>query len=97
MLVDLQRNMQELKDKGGRENTEIKHSLEVLKSRLDEVQEAINGIEIREQEYREADVERDKRISRNETILRELLHSLCVGCFILCSFVTNPKGTIYTL
>ena len=47
-------------------------SAEGLKSRLDEVQEAINGIEIREQEHREADTERDKRISRNERILREL-------------------------
>ena len=47
MLMDLQRNMQELKDKVGRENTEIKQSLEGLKSRLDEVQEAINGIEIK--------------------------------------------------
>ena len=36
------------------------------------MQEAINGIEIREQEYREAEAERDKRISRNERILREL-------------------------
>ena len=39
---------------------------------MDVVQEAVNGIEIREQECREADTERDKRISRNETILREL-------------------------
>ena len=39
---------------------------------MDEMQEAINGIEIREQEHREADAETDKRISRNETILREL-------------------------
>ena len=44
MLMDLERNMQELKDKVGKENTEIKQSLEGLKSRLDEVQEAINGI-----------------------------------------------------
>ena len=40
--------------------------------RLDEVQGAVNGIEIREQEHREAEAERDERISRNETILREL-------------------------
>ena len=72
MLMDLQRNMQELKDKVGRETTEIKQYLEGLKSRLDEVQETINGIQIREQEYREAEAERDKRISRNERILREL-------------------------
>ena len=36
------------------------------------MQETVNGIEIREQEYREAEEERDKRISRNERILREL-------------------------
>ena len=58
MLMDLQRKMQELKDQVRRKNTEIKQSLEGLKSRLDEVQETINGIEIREQEYREAEAER---------------------------------------
>ena len=50
----------------------MKQLIEGLKSRWDEVQEAINGKEIREQEHREADAERDKRISMNETILREL-------------------------
>ena len=39
---------------------------------MDKMQEAIDGIETREQEHIEADAERDKRISRNETILREL-------------------------
>ena len=68
MLMGLQRNMQELR----RENTEIKQSLEGLKSRLDEVQETVNRIEIREQECREAEGQRDKRIFRNERILREL-------------------------
>ena len=68
MLMEQQRNMQEFR----RENTEIKQSLEGRKSRMDKVQEAINGIEIREQECREADTERHKRISRNERILREL-------------------------
>ena len=46
MLMDLQRNMQELR----RENTKIKQSLEGLQSRIDEMQETINGLEIREQE-----------------------------------------------
>ena len=68
MLMDLQRNMQELR----RENTEIKQSLEGLQSRMDKIQETINGLENREQKCREADAERDKRISRNERILREL-------------------------
>ena len=45
MLMDLQRNMQELR----RENTEIKQSPEGLQSRMDEMQETINGLENREQ------------------------------------------------
>ena len=39
---------------------------------MDKMQEAIEGIETREQEHIEADIERDKRFSRNETILRVL-------------------------
>ena len=49
----------------------MKQSLEGFISRMDKMQEAIDGTETREQE-RIADAERDKRISRNETILREL-------------------------
>ena len=48
MLMDLQRNMQELRDEVRREITEMKQTLEGHKSRLDEVQETVNGIEIRE-------------------------------------------------
>ena len=59
MLMDLQRNMQELRDEVWREITEMKQSIEGLKSRLDEVQKTVNEIEIREQEYREAKAERD--------------------------------------
>ena len=36
------------------------------------MQEAVNGIEIREKEHREVEAERDKGISRNERILIEL-------------------------
>ena len=36
------------------------------------MQETINGLKNREQEHREADAERDKRISRKERMLREL-------------------------
>ncbi|KAI5941161.1 LINE-1 retrotransposable element ORF1 protein [Manis javanica] len=39
---------------------------------MDKMQEGIQRIETREQERIEADIERDKRISRNETTLREL-------------------------
>ena len=72
MLMDLQRNMQELRDEVQREITEMKQVMEGLESRLDEVQETVNGIEIREQEHREAEAEKDKRIFRNERKLREL-------------------------
>ena len=50
----------------------MKQSLEGFISRVDKMQEAIDRIETREQERIEADTEREKRISRNETILREL-------------------------
>ena len=58
MLMDQQRNMQEQSDEVQREITEMKQSPERFKSRLDEVQETINVIEIREQEYRETEAER---------------------------------------
>ena len=51
---------------------EMKQSLEEFISRMDNMQEAIDGIKTREQERIEADAERDKRNSRNKTILREL-------------------------
>ncbi|KAI5933824.1 LINE-1 retrotransposable element ORF1 protein [Manis javanica] len=72
MLMELHRNMQELRDDVQKEITEMKQSLEGFISRMDKMQEAIDGIETREQEHIEADAERDKKISRNETILREL-------------------------
>ncbi|XP_057356237.1 LINE-1 type transposase domain-containing protein 1 isoform X2 [Manis pentadactyla] len=76
---EMQRKMQEQWDEVRREITdarkvitEVKQTLEGFISRMDKMQEAIEGIETREQERIEADIERDKRISRNETILREL-------------------------
>ena len=36
------------------------------------VEETINEIETREEEYKEAEAQREKRISKNERILREL-------------------------
>ena len=50
----------------------MKQALEGLQNRMDKMQETINGLENREKECREADAERDKRISRNERILRKL-------------------------
>ncbi|KAI5948207.1 LINE-1 retrotransposable element ORF2 protein [Manis javanica] len=55
-----------------KEITEVKQTLEGFISRMDKMQEAIEGIETREQEHIEADIERHKRISRNETTLRVL-------------------------
>ena len=79
MLTELQKNMQVLRDEVRREITdvqreitEVKQTLEGFISRMDKMQEPIDGIETREQECIEADAERDKRISRNETTLREL-------------------------
>ena len=72
MLMDLHRNIQELR----RENTEIKQALEGLQNRMNKMQDAINRLENRVQECREADADRDKRISRNERSLRELCDQL---------------------
>ena len=52
--------------------TKMIQSLEGFISKMDKMQEAIDGIETREQECIEADAERNKRICKNETILREL-------------------------
>ena len=48
MLMELQINMQELRGEVQREIIEMKQAMEGLKSRLDEVQEAINRIQIRD-------------------------------------------------
>ena len=72
VIMELQRNMQELRHDVWKEITQMKQSLEGFISRMEEMQEAIDGIQTREQECIEADAERDKMISRNETILREL-------------------------
>ena len=52
--------------------SEIKHIMEGHKSKLDVVEETENGIEIREEEYKEAEAQKEKRISKNERMLREL-------------------------
>ena len=43
MLTELQRNIQELRDDIQREITEVKQSLKGFKSRMDKMQEAIDG------------------------------------------------------
>ena len=52
--------------------SEMNHTMKGFKSRLDEVEETLNEIQIREQEYKGAEAQREKKISRNEGILREL-------------------------
>ena len=47
MLMDQHRNIQELRDEFRREITEMKQTMEGFKSRLDEVEETVNGTEIR--------------------------------------------------
>lgn len=49
----------------------MKSTMEKTKSRLDMVEETINEIETREEEYKEAEAQREKRISKNERILRQ--------------------------
>ena len=50
----------------------MKSTTEGIKSRLDTVEEMMNQREIREGKYKEAEEQREKRISRNERILREM-------------------------
>ena len=50
----------------------MKHTMEGFKSRLDTVEESVNGIEIRIEEYKKDEAQREKRVSKNEQILREL-------------------------
>ena len=47
MLMELQRIIQELRDEFWREKTEMKQTMEGFKSRLDEVEETVNGIKTR--------------------------------------------------
>ena len=79
MLAEVPKNIQEVRNEFWSEiqslqNTvsEMKHTMEGFKSRLDMVEETTNETEIREEEYKEAETQREKRISKNERILREM-------------------------
>ena len=48
--------------------TEMKHTMEGMNNRLLQVEETTNEMEIKEQEQKEAEERREKRISRNERI-----------------------------
>ena len=59
MLMEVQKNIQELRDEFRMEMqllsnsiSEMKHTMEGFKNRLDIVEEMVNGIEIREEEYK---------------------------------------------
>ena len=69
--MEVQKNIQELRDEFRMEIqslrnsiSELKHTMEGFKSRLDVVEEMVNGIEIREEEYKEAEAQRKKESLR---------------------------------
>ena len=72
MLMEVWKDIQELRNEFRLEIQSLKSTMEGIKSRLDTVEETINEIETREEEYKEAEAQREKRISKNERILREL-------------------------
>ena len=72
ILMEVQKDIQELRNEFRSEIQSLKNTMEGIKSRLDMVEETINEIETREEEYKEAEAQREKRISKNERILREL-------------------------
>ena len=39
----------------------MKHTMEWFKGRLDEIEDTVNGTEIRKQEYKEAEAQREKK------------------------------------
>ena len=52
--------------------SEVKHTMEGFKSRSEHVEEMEYEIEIREQENKEPEEQREKRISRNERMIRAI-------------------------
>ena len=79
MLMEVQKNIQELREEFWLEiqslwNTvlDMKHTMQSFKSRLDMVEEMINELEIRGEEYKQAEAQKEKRISKSKRILREL-------------------------
>ena len=83
ILMEVQKDIQEHRNEFGSQIQSLKSTMEGIKSRWDTVEETINEIETRVEEYKEAEAKREKRISKNERILREL-----------CD---QSKGTIFAL
>ena len=55
MLLEVQKNIQELRNKFRTEIQSLKSTMVKFKSRLDKVEKMINEIEIREEKYKEAE------------------------------------------
>ena len=72
ILMQVGKDIQELRNEFRPEIQSLKSMMEGIKSRLDMVEETINEIETREEEYKEAEAQREKMNSKNERILREL-------------------------
>ena len=83
ILMEVKKDIQELRSEFRLEIQSLKSIMEDIKTRLDMVEETINEIETREEEYKEAEAQREKGISKKEIILREL-----------CD---QHNGTIFTL
>ena len=71
MLMEIQKNIQELRDEFKMEIqslrnsiSEMKCTMEGFKSRFDVVEETVHGIEMREEEYKEAEAREKKRSLR---------------------------------
>ena len=69
MLMEVKKNIQELRNEFRMETQSLWNKMEIFKDRLDMLEEMINEIEIRADEYKEPETQREKRISRNENII----------------------------
>ena len=69
--MEVWKDIQELRNEFRSEIRSLKNTMEGIKSRLDTV-DTIKEIETREEEYKEGEAQREKRMSKNERILTEL-------------------------
>ena len=61
MLMEIQKDIQELRNEFRMEIQSLKSTMEGIKRRLDMVEETISEIEMREEEYKEAEAQRGKK------------------------------------
>ena len=64
MLMEVWKDIKEHRNEFWSEIQPLKSTMEGIKSRLDMVEEMINEIETREEEYKEAEAQREKRYLR---------------------------------